>query len=324
HTHTQSAVQFFLHFCAMILTVLGNSSGGPFHGRHYPAHFLQIDNHYFLIDCGEGTQMQLFRYKCKTERLKQIFITHFHGDHLFGLLGLLTNWSLRGRTETLQIFAPPGLQEWLDATFKVCSVRLPYLIELVEVDAHKHQKVFENNSLEVFSIPLNHRIACCGWLFREKEKPRNMLADQIEKYKIPYQAIPAIKNGADYALPDGSLIPNAELTKAPPPPRAYAYCSDTAPSEQIAEWVKGVDLLYHEATFTQEHLEEAQISFHSTAVQAAEIASQASVGQLLLGHFSGRYPDTAQHLLEARAVFPNTFAAEEGLPWLIPYSTKNI
>jgi ribonuclease Z len=298
----------------MTLTILGNSAGGPFHGRHYTAHFLQVENHYFLIDCGEGTQMQMFQYRTKTDRVNQIFITHLHGDHMFGLLGLITNWSLKGRTAPLQIFAPPGLEEWIETTCRICSVRLPYPIEFVVVDASVSQKVFENAVVEVFTVPLNHRTACTGWIFKEKEKPRNILKTAIDAYNIHYSLIPGIKAGDDLQLPDGQVVANAELTTPPPRPLSYAFCSDTAPSEVVVQAIKGVDLLYHEATFTNEHQEEALISFHSTAAQAAQIAKAAAVGQLILGHFSGRYADSEQHLAEARPIFPNTLAAEEGKP----------
>ncbi|MDX2280268.1 MAG: ribonuclease Z [Saprospiraceae bacterium] len=298
----------------MTLTILGNSAGGPFHGRHYTAHFLQVENAYFLIDCGEGTQMQMFQYRTKTERVNQIFITHLHGDHMFGLLGLITNWSLKGRTAPLQIFAPPGLEEWIETTCRICSVRLPYSIEFVVVDATVSQKVFENAVVEVWTVPLNHRTACTGWIFIEKEKPRNILKTKIDEYQIHYSLIPGIKAGGDLQLPDGQVVTNAELTTPPPRPLSYAFCSDTAPSDAVVAAVKGVDVLYHEATFTNEHVEEALISFHSTAAQAAQIAKDAEVGQLILGHFSGRYADAEQHLAEARVIFTNTFAAEEGIP----------
>jgi ribonuclease Z len=302
-----------INFPVMIFTVLGSSSGGPFHGRHYCAHILQVENHYFLIDCGEGTQMQIFDHHIKIDRVNEIFITHLHGDHIFGLLGLITNWCLKGRTAPLTIYAPPGMREWLETTIRICSVRVPYPLEIVEVDATVSTKVFENKRVEVWSVPLNHRSLCNGWLFREKPHLRNMLKSQIDAYQIDYKDIPGIKAGNDLTLSSGEIIPNEQLTTPPPAPLSFAFCSDTAPSELVAELIQGVDLLYHEATFTAEHETEAQISFHSTAAQAAGIAAQAGVKKLIIGHFSGRYKDAEQHLLEARAVFSNTFAAEEGV-----------
>lgn len=296
----------------MFVTILGNSAGGPFHGRHYTAQVLQLENQYFLIDCGEGTQMQFFRYNIKYDRIHHIFISHLHGDHVYGLIGLLTGWCLKKRSAALHVFSPPGLRELVETTARLCRVVFSYPIEFHEVDASVSAKVFENQIVEVWTIPLNHRIDATGWLFREKIKPRNIRPEKIEAYGIPYSLIPGIKGGEDLVLPDGHIVPNSELTLDPPEPRAYAFCSDTAPSEAVAEAVRGVDLLYHEATFTNEHAEEAAFAYHSTAAQAAEIAQKGGVGKLILGHFSGRYADSTQHLAEARAVFPHTDAAEEG------------
>ncbi len=296
----------------MFLTVLGNGAGGPFHGRHYTAQVLQVDNQFFLIDCGEGTQMQIFKYGVKADRLRHIFISHLHGDHVFGLIGLLTSWCLKKRTESLHIFSPPGVQELVATTARICGITFPYLIEFVEIDASVHQKIFENSKVEVWTIPLQHRTPTSGWLFREKQRPPHILKSKIDQYDIHYRYIPGIKAGDDFVLPNGDIIPNAELTSAADTPRSYAFCSDTAPSDAVVEAVRGVDLLYHEATFSEEHTEEATISFHSTATQAAGIACRAGVGHLLIGHLSGRYGDEAQHLNEARAIFANTDFALEG------------
>jgi ribonuclease Z len=296
----------------MHLTVLGNSAGGPFHGRHYTAQVLKVDNHLFLIDCGEGTQMQLLAYRVKSDRIRQIFISHLHGDHIFGLMGLITNWCLKRRTEKLEIFSPPGLEELVETTCRLCHVRIPYPIVFHVVDHTTSEKVFETSKVEVYSIPLLHRVPTTGWLFREKPLPAKMLKDKIVEYDIPFELIPGIKAGGDFCLPNGRIIPHAELTTPAPLPRAYAFCSDTAPSDVVAETVRGVNLLYHEATFTSDHLEEAEISFHSTAGQAAAIAQKAGVEKLLIGHFSGRYPDAEQHLIEACAVFAQTEISREG------------
>ncbi len=299
----------------MHLTILGNSSGGPFHGRHYTAQVLQVENHTFLIDCGEGTQMQIFRYRVKTDRCNHIFISHLHGDHVFGLIGLLTNWSHKKRSEPLHIFSPAGLQELIETTIRVCGIKPSYEIIFHVVDATISAKVFENAKVEVWTIPLHHRSPTSGWLFREKTKLRNILPEKIEEYKIHFSAIPAIKAGGDFVLPDGRVISNAELTLDPPAPVSYAFCSDTAFSEAVIEVVRGVDLLYHEATFIEENAQEAIISFHSTAAQAAEVARRAGVKRLILGHISGRYADTEQHLVEARAVFEKVEIGEEGGRW---------
>lgn len=314
----------------MQLTILGNSAGGPFHGRPFTAQILQVENQVCLIDCGEGTQMQLHKYRIHYDRIQQIFISHLHGDHAFGLIGLLTNWCLKKRTEKLQIFSPPGLQEWVETTARLFNVKFPYELEFTEVDASIAAKVFENNLFEVSTIPLVHRTACSGWLFREKERPRNIKKEKITEYDLHFSLMPAIKAGADvWQMPNGVcqlatqetpppgalLIPNAALTLPPPPPRSYAFCSDTAPSEAVAAVVKGVDLLYHEATFTKENEAEALISFHSTAAQAAEIARLAGVNTLHIGHFSGRYADESTHLAEATAIFEKTYIAQVGMCW---------
>ena len=298
----------------MQVTILGNSSGGPFHGRNYTAQVLQVENHYFLIDCGEGTQQQLFHNKVPYDRFRQIFISHLHGDHVFGLIGLLTSYCLKKRTEKMQLFAPPGLEELVAHTARLCGIVFPYPMEFVEVDASVSRMVFENKHTEVWTIPLNHRSTpCSGWLFREKAKPSNIRKDKIEEYQITFPLIPGIKAGADLSLPDGRIIRNEELTLPPRPPRSYAFCSDTRPSDTVVQVVQGVDLLYHEATFAQEHEAEAEISGHSTAAQAAAIARAANARKLLIGHFSGRYSDVEQHLTEARAIFPESYIAAEGV-----------
>ncbi len=301
----------------MQLTTLGTGAGGPFQGRNYTAQVLQVENHYFLIDCGEGTQHQLYRFRAPCDRFQQIFISHLHGDHVFGLIGLLTSYCLKQRTKKLEIFSPPGLRELIEHTARICGIVFPYPIACTEVDTSISQIVFENKHVEVSTIPLNHRTACSGWLFREKSRPRNIRKEKIVEFDIPVQLIPGIKAGADLNLSDGRLIPNEALTLPPRPPRSFAFCSDTAPSEIVREVVAGVDLLYHEATFTEEHRAEAGLSFHSTAVQAAEIARSAGVKRLLLGHFSGRYTSADQHLAEARGVFAESYAAEEGQTYAI-------
>ncbi|MBK9336236.1 MAG: ribonuclease Z [Lewinellaceae bacterium] len=297
----------------MRLTILGTGAGGPFHGRNYTAQVLQVENHYFLIDCGEGTQQQLFRNRVPYDRFQQIFISHLHGDHVFGLIGLLTSYCLKKRTKKLQIFSPPGLEELVAHTARLCGIVFPYPLEFVEVDTTVSQPVFENKHLEVWTIPLHHRTPCSGWLFREKPRPRNIRKEKIIEHAIPYTLIPGIKSGADLSLADGRIIPNEVLTVPPRARRAYAFCSDTAPSDVVVQAVRGVDLLYHEATFTDEHREEAFVSGHSTAMQAATVARRAGVQKLLLGHFSGRYSDAEQHLAEARAVFSEAYLAEEGM-----------
>lgn len=299
----------------MQVTILGNSSGGPFHGRHYTAQIVRVGQQPYLIDCGEGTQMQIFKYRLKFDRCNHFFISHLHGDHVFGLMGLITNWSLKKRTETLHLFSPPGLQELIETTIRVCGVRLSYALEFHEVAATKHALVFETPQLEVWTIPLNHRSPTTGWLFREKPRPRNIRPEAIAQYALTHAQIRAAKAGKDLLLENGQTLPNADITLAPKPPGSYAFCSDTAYSEEVIAAVQGVDLLYHEATFTESHVEEAALSFHSTATQAAEVAKRAQVQDLILGHISGRYSDTEGHLAEAKVVFDRVSIAEEGSVW---------
>lgn len=297
----------------MQLTILGNGSGGAFQGRHYTAQMLYVGNQHFLIDCGEGTQQQAWRWRLPLDKVQQVFISHLHGDHVFGLIGVLTSFALKSRTTALEIFAPKGLQELVDVHHRICGVRIEYPVTIHEVDTEVSKVVFENKNIEVWTIPLHHRVPTTGWLFREKPKPDHILPEKIEQYQIPFSKIPEVKNGADFMLPDGTQIPNAELTAPAAAPKSYAFCSDTAFHPPVAEWVRGVDLLYHEGTFVEAQRAYAEISFHSTAGDAAEIARRADAKRLFLGHFSNRYDDLAGHLAEARAIFPNTDLAEEGM-----------
>lgn len=303
----------------MNVTILGNGSGGPFHGRHYTAQVLHAGKNQFIVDCGEGAQMQIYRYRVKTDHCLQIFISHLHGDHVFGLLGLVTNWSLKKREAPLTIYSPPGLREILETVIRVCSVRMTYDLIFEEVDATVSCKVFENKRMAVWSIPLNHRNPTCGWMFREQPAPLNIRPEVLDLYDIRhnFEAIRSVKAGNDLALPDGRLIENKQLTLPPAPLRSYAFCSDTLPSDKVAETVAGVDLLYHEATFADDHEEQALISFHSTARQAARVARRAGVRRLLIGHISGRYETAARHLAEAREEFPETYLAEEGVRYAV-------
>jgi len=228
---------------------------------------------------------------------------------------MITNWSHKKRSERLHVFSPPGLQELIKTTIRVCGIRLSYEIEFHVVDTTISSKVFETETVEVWTIPLKHRGPTTGWLFREKPKPRHIRPDKLEEYNIPFQAIPDIKAGGDFELPDDRQVPNAELTINPSPPVSYAFCSDTAFSETLIELLRGVDLLYHEATYNNKNTREAETYFHSTAAQAAEIAHRAGVKHLILGHISGRYSDTDQHLAEAKAIFTQTEIATEGKSW---------
>lgn len=301
----------------MQVIILGSAAGGPFQGRNYTSQLLKSANEVYLIDCGEGTQHQLFRSKTRYFGINQIFISHLHGDHVFGLMGLLTSFCLKGRTDRMEIFGPEGLKELIETTARITGVRFPYEVVVHEVDTTVSAQVFESKSVEVWTIPLNHRTLCTGWLFKQKSRLPKMRIDKIEEYQIPHLQIKAIKEGADLHLSDGTVVPHSELTTLPPNPVSYAFCSDTAPSAEVVAAIKDVTVLYHEATFTEEHAEEAAFSGHSTASQAARVALEAGAGKLLLGHFSSRYKELDQHLMEARAVFPASYLVEEGESYAI-------
>lgn len=291
------------------LKILGSNAATPAHGRHLSAQVLTIGTNVFLIDCGEGTQFQMLRFQVKRHKIDHIFISHLHGDHIFGLIGLLMSYDLNGRSRALHIYSPAGLQVMIEVQLNAPpSFPLHFHVS----DPSVSTLLFENNRVEVYSIPLVHRVPCHGFLFAEKPHQANMIKEKIEAYQIPYQSIPSIKRGADYILEDGTVIPHKELTQAAAPPRKFAYCSDTMYTEAILPIIQGVDLLYHEATFMHDLLPQAQKTMHTTAKQAASIAREAKVKQLILGHFSSRYDDLSPLLEEAKTVFESTVLAEEG------------
>ncbi len=295
-------------FC---LTILGVNAATPAFGRFPSAQVLQVDNQYFLVDCGEGAQIRLSDFNLPRFKIKHIFISHLHGDHVFGLPGLLFSYALNARQEPLHLYSPPGLKEMIMAQLNP-SGKLGYELFFHEFDASGSAIVFENQQLSVVTIPLLHRIPTAGFLFREKAKPRNILPEMIEAYQLTIPQIKAAKSGTDIQLPDGHAIPNALITKPPAPPRSYAYMSDTAYHEEIIPLIKGVDLLYHETTFCQDLVDTATVTMHSTALQAGQIAAKAKVGTLITGHYSSRYKELEVFQQEAQTVFPNTVLGLEG------------
>ena len=293
------------------LHILGCGSALPT-TRHYPtSQVLNVRDKLFMIDCGEGTQMQLRRCKLKFTRLNHIFISHLHGDHCFGLFGLISTFNLLGRTAELLIHSPRGLQQLMAPMLDFFCHQMTYRVLFHEFDTRQPQLIYEDRSLTVTTIPLSHRMPCCGFLFAEKEGQRHIIREMTDFYHVPISELPRLKAGADYLTPDGELIPNHRLTKPADPARRYAYCSDTLPLPAVARQVEGVDLLFHEATFASDGEARARETFHSTASQAARIALQAQVRQLLIGHFSARYDDEQQLLQEAQAIFPRTLLAHE-------------
>ena len=291
------------------LTILGANSAMPAYNRHLSAQVLNVGEELFLIDCGEGTQMRMMDFNIKKHKINRIFISHLHGDHIFGLVGLLMTYGLNGRTAPLHIYSPEGLKPIIDIQI---GDETSYPLHFHSTNPEESVLLFENKAVEVYSIPLLHRVPCHGFLFVQKPRPANMRKEKIQAYKIPFQQIPAIKEGADFTSADGTIIPNAELTIPAPPPCKFAYCSDTMYNEAMLPLIEGVDLLYHEATYMHDLLEQANKTMHSTAQQAASIAKQAQVKQLVLGHFSSRYNDLEPLLEEAKAVFEHSFLAEEG------------
>jgi ribonuclease Z len=294
------------------LTILGCSSATPTSTRNPTAQLLNIAERFFLIDCGEATQIQLRKYKLKFQRINHIFISHLHGDHYFGLMGLLSSLHLLGRTVALHLYCPAELQEIIEIQFKHSQTYLKYPIVYHHHKYLANDLIFEDDKVEVRTIVLNHRIPCCGFLFTEKPMLANISKDVLKTYQIPVSQILAIKEGADFITATGETIPNKILVSHPSKQRSYAYCSDTCYDERIIESIKGVDLLYHEATFLNDLLQRAKETYHSTALQAATIAKKAEVNQLMIGHYSARYRDLQPLLDEAQSVFSNTLLAKEG------------
>jgi len=285
------------------------------HDRHPTAQVLTMDEHAFLIDCGEGTQIQMNRYKIRRSRIAHIFISHLHGDHYFGLPGLLNSFSLTNRTEDLHLYAPAPLEAILRQIFEVADTKLTYPLFFHPLD--KDGLIMEGKKLTVHCFHVQHRIECWGFLFREKEKPRKVDLERVKEYEIPSHFYPKLKEGEDYTRPDGTFVANEILTKPAAFPRSYAYCADTRYDENIADAVKGANLVYHESTYLNEHEERAALRFHSTAAQAATIAKKAGVRKLIIGHFSSKYTDLSPFLQEACAVFPPTELALEGTTYLV-------
>jgi ribonuclease Z len=299
------------------LTILGSSSATPTFNRHPTAQVLNIRERFFLIDCGEGTQTQLVRYKLRYNRIGHIFISHLHGDHYLGLMGLLSTMHLQGRTTELHLFAQQELMDIIELQLRLSQTVLRYNLIFHPVKNYSGTVIHEDEDLMVSTLVLNHRIPCTGFLFREKPKPRKLLINKMKQYNIPFQFFAGIKNGADYEDDFGNIIPNKELTISAGKPRSYAFCSDTMYMEQLADEVREVDLLYHESTFMHDLLDRAKATFHATSIEAATIAAKAGVGKLVIGHFSARYKNLLPMLAEARTVFSNTELAIEGTKFVV-------
>ena len=295
-----------------VVKILGSNSAAPAYGRHPTAQLLQIQQENFLIDCGEGTQMQMQRFKVRINRINHIFISHLHGDHYNGLIGLLSTMHLQKRTQDLYLYGPPGLKEILSIQFKYSDTHLFYKIHFYELTEGLVEIIYDNEFLSVETIPLNHRIQCSGFLFKEKLKRRRVNISSLPEYFLPSQML-ALKQGEDVKDADGNIIyKNEDYTFDAKPSRSYAFCSDTAFYEPILNQIENVDLLYHESTFLHEQKHRAAETFHSTAFQAATIAKLANVKKLLLGHYSSRYKDISPFVEEARNIFEESYLSLEG------------
>ncbi|HSV89157.1 MAG TPA: ribonuclease Z [Bacteroidales bacterium] len=291
--------------------ILGSSAAAPTSLRQTSAQLVAYHNKFFLLDCGEGTQIQLRRFRLSILKIDHIFISHLHGDHYLGLPGLLLTMHLLGRKKELKVYAPPGIREIIEVHFTYSQLEPCYPVLYTEIMSGG-QRLYEDKYLSVESIGMKHRIPTYGFLLKEKNQIRNLRKESLFEYDIPRDQIAAIKTGADYVIPGGTVIPNHEITMPPPKPRVYAFGSDTTYTEDFLDQIRGADILYHEATFLDNMAVIASEKMHSTTTQAAQIASKAAVKSLLLGHYSARYNDLEEFLQEARKIFPNTWLAEEG------------
>jgi len=297
------------------VTILGNNSALPAFDRHPTSQVVTIGNTILLIDCGEGTQMQLSRYRIKRSKINHIFISHLHGDHYFGLIGLLTSMGLLGREQPLHLYAPAALKQIIDLQLAVANVKLPY--ELLFHSLNKEEIIVDTPGFSVTCFNTIHRIECRGFFIKEKRKPRKINKDVIANYNIPTHYFDALKEGKDFIQDDGTIVPNNELTIEAPQPKSYAFCADTIYDEELPGKVNNADLLYHETTYLADHEEKAVARFHSTTIQAATIAHKAFAKKLLIGHFSSKYEKVDCFLEETAAVFNNAQLAIEGVTYLV-------
>lgn len=299
----------------LALTILGNNSALPAFDRNPTAQVLQTQDEAYLIDCGEGTQTQMSRYKIKRSKIGRIFISHLHGDHYFGLIGLLTSMSLMNRTQDLHLHGPAELEQIIQLQLKVADTHLSYNLYFHPIE--KEGIIAEDKRLTVECFSVKHRIPCWGFIFREKRKPRKINAERAAIYEIPASFYDQLQQGKDYVTRKGTIVPNEEVTEAAPRARSYAFCADTIFDESLAEKLTDIDLLYHETTYLKDLHERAAARFHSTTVQAAAIAQKAGARKLLIGHFSSKYETLEAFLEETAAVFENTELALEGMCYKI-------
>lgn len=294
------------------INILGCGSALPTTRHQATSQIVDLRDKLYMIDCGEGTQVQMRHMRIKFSRLGHIFVSHLHGDHCFGIPGLISTLGMLGRNGELVIHGPKEIEEYMRPILTLFCKGMPYEIRFNIINPYSHSLIMEDRSVSVYSIPLKHRIPCCGFLFAEKPKEAHIIREMTDFYQIPVRMIQEIKRGADFVTPDGEIVPNTRLTRPAKAPKRYAYCSDTAYHSSIIPIIEGVDLLYHEATFAECDAARAKETYHSTARQAAEIARQAHVKRLVIGHYSARYEDTKILKKEADEIYPDTILAEEG------------
>jgi len=294
------------------LTVLGTSSAVPTSERYTSAHMLNVCEHFYLFDCGEATQIRIRQEHLPLLKINHIFISHLHGDHFFGLFGLLSSFQLHGRKNDLHIYTFPELEHYIN-TILLDKEKLNFQIHYHPLPTQKPELIFQDKQVTITAFPLKHRIPVCAFVVNEQPSPLKIIKEKINQYQLSIHDIIRIKNGADFITPDGRVVPNHTLTYPSPKPRKYVYCTDTLYDESIIEHICYADLLYHEATFSEEHADRAIKTMHSTAKQAATIAQKAHVKKLIIGHYSVRYKDLTILLNEARAVFQETYLAQEGM-----------
>ena len=291
--------------------ILGCGSALPTLRHNASSQVVEVRGKVFMLDCAEGTQMQLRRSKIRFTKLSHVFITHLHGDHCFGLIGMISTFGLVGRTAPLHVYGPKELGPILEDQIAFFTHDLGFEVKFYAVDTKQHTIVYEDHSVTVESIPLQHRMPCCGYLIREKATLPHIRPEMMKFYEVPRSQINNIKNGADWVTPEGETIPNERLVTSADPVRSYAYCSDTRYIDNLWQLLQGVNTLYHESTYGDDHLPSAEKYCHSTARQAAMVARQAGVGKLLLGHYSSRYEDEDVLLQQAREVFENSYLTNE-------------
>lgn len=300
----------------LAVTILGNNSAIPAFDRHPTAQVVTLDDHLFLIDCGEGTQTQMNKYKIRRSRINHIFISHLHGDHYFGLIGLITSMGLLGRHQDLNLYGPAPLKDIFDLQLQVADTQLPYKLIFHRLEEEK--VLVKDTRFQVESFRVFHRIECWGFIFRQIRPPRKVNPEKARIAGVPSSFFDRLKWGEDYETQGGMMVLNAGVTDPAPLPKSYAYSADTAFHPDVAAKVQGVNLLYHETTYLKDLEERAQKRFHCTTVQAATIANMAGVGRLLIGHFSSKYDRLDDFESEARSVFPDTQLALEGVTYIVP------